>query len=134
MVLKYFKSKSICVFLIFVFLLQSCAVYQKTPVSIDEAVATKNKVLIVKTDNTKLKLKRIEQIDEKYFGVLKAEGNTVKVPLSETDVKTIQIINKSASTWGNIGIVVGSVFIVGIVILAISLKGGIMGDFTVPLN
>lgn len=56
----HFKRNSISAFLIFTFLLQSCTVYQKTPVSISEAATTNNKVVITKTDDTKHKYKKIE--------------------------------------------------------------------------
>jgi hypothetical protein len=48
-------------------MLQSCAVYQKTAVSLDEA-RLQTKVLITKTDGAKLKLKKVEQINGTYYG------------------------------------------------------------------
>lgn len=110
--LTYFKRKFGCAFLALVFLLQSCAVYQKKTVSIDEAVATKNKVLILTTNDTKLKLKKIELIDGKYYGILEDEDRKIiKTPLNESDIKTIRVLDKSASTWGTIGIVAGSLIV-----------------------
>ena len=114
--LKYCKSKFICVFLIFAFLLQSCTVYQKMPVSIEEAMATNRKILITKTDETKLKLFNIEQSDGKYYGYKKTKGKVEKILLIETDIKTIRILDKKTSdllTIGTIAIsVIGSVFII----------------------
>ncbi|WP_281298106.1 hypothetical protein [Flavobacterium limnophilum] len=106
MSLTYFKSKFVCVFLVFAFLLQSCAVYQKTHVSIDEAVTTENKVLIIKTDDTKLKLKKIEQIDGVYYGIIDGDREIVKVPLNKSEIKTIRILDKSTSTLSTIAVVV----------------------------
>ncbi len=106
MSLTYFKNKCVCVFLVFVFLLQSCAVYQKTPVSIEEAVTTNNKVLIIKTDDTKLKLKKIEQIDGVYYGIIDGDREIVKVPLNKSEIKTIRILDKSTSTLSTIAVVV----------------------------
>ena len=106
MSLTHFKSKFVCVFLVFVILLQSCAVYQKTPVSIEEAVTTKNKVLIIKTDDTKLKLKKIEQIDGVYYGIIDGDREVVKVPLNKSEIKTIRILDKSTSTLSTIAVVV----------------------------
>jgi len=99
------------VFLIFIFLLQSCTVYQKTPASISEAKTTNHKVMITKTNFTKHKFRKIEEIDGQYFGIIEVNGNLVKVPIAESDIKTIQIINRTASTWGTIGIVVGHRFL-----------------------
>lgn len=124
--LKYFKRKSVCIVLIFVFLLQSCAVYQKAPVSIEEAAATNNKVLIIDKNDAKLKYKKIEQIDGIYYGITKENGNIVKVPLTESEIKKIRVLDKTASTWGNIGIVTGTILVIGIIIVAISLQD--LGD------
>lgn len=111
MILKYFKSKFFCIFLGFVFLLQSCAVYQKTPVSITEAAATNHKVLIIKTDDSKLKLKKIELIDGMYYGIIDEEGKIKKILLTENTIKTIRVLDETASTWGTIGIIAGSLLI-----------------------
>ena len=115
--LRNFKSKLVCVSLVFVILLQSCAVYQKNPVSIEDAVTSNNKVLVITNNDTKLKLKRIELIEGKYYGISEDEDrNITRVPLNESDMKTIRILNKSASTWGTIGIVAGTILvIVGII-------------------
>lgn len=115
--LRYFKSKLVCVSLVFVILLQSCAVYQKTPVSIENAVTSNNKVLVITNNDTKLKLKKIELIDGKYYGISEDEDRKIiKTPLNESDIKTIRVLNKSASTWGTIGIVAGTILvIVGII-------------------
>lgn len=112
MLLRYFKSKLVCVFLIFVILLQSCAVYHKTPVSIEDAVTSNNKVLVIKNNDTKLKLKKIELVDGKYYGISEDEDRKIiKTPLNESDLKTIRVLDKSASTWGTIGIVAGSLLV-----------------------
>ena len=108
----YFKKKLVCGSLIFTFLIQSCTVYQKTPVSISEAVATDKKVLITKTDDTKQKFRKIEQIDGRYLGIIKSNGNLVNVPLIESDIKSIRTVNKAASTLGTVGIVSGVALIV----------------------
>jgi hypothetical protein len=60
-----FKVK-LFVFISFALMLQSCAVYQKTAVSLDEAAASNKKVLITKLIE-KLKQK-VEQINGTYYG------------------------------------------------------------------
>lgn len=111
--LRYFKSKLVCVFLIFVLLLQSCAAYHKTPVSIQDAVTSNNKVLVITNNDTKLKLKKIELIDGKYYGISEDEDRKIiKTPLNESDIKTIRVLDKSTSTWGTIGIVAGSLLVI----------------------
>ena len=108
----YFKKKLVCGSLIFAFLMQSCTVYQKTPVSISEAAITNRKVLFTKTDDTKQKFRKIEQIDTRYFGIIKANETLVNVPIVESEIKSIRPLNKSASTLGTVGIVSGVALIV----------------------
>jgi hypothetical protein len=97
-------------------MLQSCAVYQKTAVSLDEAAASNKKVLITKTDGAKLKLKKVEQINGTYYGVLKVDGTTEKIILLENDIRTIRVLNKTATTFGNIGIIAGSAIVIFMVV------------------
>ena len=111
--LRYFKSKLVCVLLIFVVLLQSCAAYHKTPVSIEDAVTSNNKVLVFTNNDAKLKLKKIELIDGKYYGISEDADRKIKrIPLNESDIKAIRVLDKSASTWGTIGIVAGSLLVI----------------------
>lgn len=124
MKLKKVKSKMICMLLIFALMLQSCAVYHKEAVSLDDAVASNGKVLITKTDGAKLKLKKVELIDGKYYGTTKVKGKIEKIILIKNDIRTIRIFNKTASTWGNIGITVGSLLVVLVIVAAISLQDG----------
>lgn len=121
MILPNLKNKTICFFLIMALILQSCAVYKKTPVTLNEAATADGKVLVVKTDNTKLKFKKIEQIDSVYYGLIKTKGQIEKIPLTESDLKTIRLLDKTATTIGNVAIVVGSLGIVLLVVAAIEL-------------
>ena len=84
--------------------------------------SSKAKVLVVKTNDEKLKLIKIEKIDGNYFGEIKTRKGIEKIPLSENDIKTIRIKNKSASTLGNVFIVIGSLGVVFIVVAAIELQ------------
>jgi uncharacterized protein with FMN-binding domain len=117
MIITNFKNKSICVCLVFVLLLQSCAVYHKTPVSIADATATNNKVLVTKTDDTKLKFKKIELTDGIYYGIAEDnKGKMVKTPLKDSEIKTIRILDKSNSTVLTIGIIVVPLVIVAVIL------------------
>jgi hypothetical protein len=119
---KSLKTKTVCFLLVLALIFQSCGVYKKTPVTLDEAVAADRKILVVKTDNTKLKFIRIEQIDGMYYGRVKNKGETEKILLTESDLKTIRVLDKTATNIGNIAIVVGSLGVVFLVIAAIELS------------
>jgi hypothetical protein len=122
--MKYFKSKFVCLFLVFVVILQSCAVYQKNLVSIEEATATNHKVLIIKTDDTKLKLKKIELINGKYYGVVKDDNwKIIKIRLNESEIKTIRVLDKSTSTLLTIGAVVVPIIAIIIIVSTADIYG-----------
>ena len=73
-------------------LLQSCVVYQKTSVPLNEA-KDKGKARVVKTDNTLLYVKNIEKIDSLYYEV---KGKK-KIILSSYEIKNIFLKDEKAS-------------------------------------
>jgi len=118
----YFKRKFSCILLSFLLVLQSCVAYKSSTSTLDEAVATNGKVLVVKTDGTKFKLIKIEQINGVYYGSMKTKNGIEKIQLNESDLKRISVLDKTASTLGTIGIVVGSLGIVILIIGAIAVQ------------
>ncbi len=126
MKLKNLKTKTVCFLLVIALILQSCSVYKRTSVTLDEAVTADRKILVVNTDNKKLKFIRIEQIDGMYYGHIKTKGKIEKIPLTESDLKTIRVLDKTATTIGNVAIVIGSLGIVFLVVVAIELSD--LGD------
>ncbi|MFT5252327.1 MAG: hypothetical protein ACI87N_001334 [Flavobacteriales bacterium] len=121
------KNKFISTILVFMLLLQSCTVYQKTAVTLDEAVASNRKTLITKTDGAKLKVKRVEQIDGTFYGIAKVEGKTEKIILVENDIKTVRVLNKTATTFGNIGIVAGSTIVIFTIVAIVAIGSAFGG-------
>ena len=122
MKLTNIKNKAICFLLAFTLVMQSCSVYKKTSVNLEEAYNSDTKVLIVKIDNTKLKFNRIKQNEGNYYGTLKTKGHMENVPLIASDLKTIRVLDKTTTTIGNVAIIIGSVGIVFLVIAAIELS------------
>jgi len=122
MKMNCFKRKFACLFLGFLIVLQSCVAYKSTSSTLGEAVASNGKVLTVKTDGTKFKFIKVEQIDGIYYGSLKSKNGIEKVRLDENDFKRISLFDKTASTWGTIGIIAGSLGVVFVVIAALSVQ------------
>jgi len=115
-----FKKRVFCLLLSLSFLVQSCNVYKRNPIAIEEAVEAKEKVRIIKNDNKKIFLKRIEKTDGVYYGVANYKGHFVKIPLDETNIQKIQIRDKTASTIVTIAtIVTGTGLLAGIVALIV---------------
>ena len=116
--LKYFKTKIVPITLVFVLLLQSCSIYKKTPVTLDEAVKANSKVVIERTNKEKIKLKKIENIDGKYVGIQKVKGETVSIPLDEKDIQSLRVLDNSQSTVATVFLVVGSAVLITAVVIA----------------
>jgi len=101
------RKKSICLVLIVVITLQSCSVYKKNSVNLNEASDAKSKVLVTRTNNEKIRFKKIVQIDSSYYGIKHANGEEIKIPLKESDIKSVRVLDKTNSTVETILLVLG---------------------------
>lgn len=90
--------KSIATLFIMLMMLQSCTIYKKGFITLDQAVQNESRVKIQTKNDEKIKLKKIVFENERYYGVNKVNDETVKIPLDEKQIKTIQEKNKSKST------------------------------------
>ena len=113
-------KKLISSFLLVIILLQSCVVYQKTSVSLEEAV-DKGKVKLITKKGEKVKYKKIIQKDSIYYGFdLKKlknvdgvfEWNEITYQLWDTEIESIHIKDKEKSTTRTIFLVLGSIPVV----------------------
>jgi PBP1b-binding outer membrane lipoprotein LpoB len=116
--LTYFKTKNISIILVSLLLFQSCSVYKKTPVTLDEAAKTNSRVLIQRVNKDKFKFKKIELIDGNYLGVQKVDGKTVSILLDEKDIQSIKVLDKAKTTLGNVALIIVSLGVIGLVIIA----------------
>lgn len=91
-----------------------------------EASATNHKVLIIKTDGTKLKFKKIKQVDGMYYGITEDDRGSNKTLLTPRDIEVIRVLDKSASTFLTIGTVVIPIVII-IIISAVDWGPGNLG-------
>lgn len=103
------KKRFVCLFLVFTLSFQSCSVYKKTAVTLNEAEKANLKTLVITTDNTKHRYSRIIKINDSYYGEVKAKGKIETILLSEEEIKSIRILDKTSSAIGNIAIVLVSV-------------------------
>ena len=113
MTLYYLKRKLTCTLLIFTILMQSCSVYEKESSTFDEAILAKSKVKATSSSGTKYIIKKLKKVDGEYQGEIKSNGVALlKTSLTESDYKTIQLKDKTASTLITVGIIVVPVAIV----------------------
>ncbi|WP_242156854.1 hypothetical protein [Aestuariivivens sediminis] len=122
---KYLKL--VAFFLATLMLIQGCTVYRTTPVTLEEASATNNKVKLKKIDNQTIKYKKIISINQEYFGVKKSKGDLINVPINKEDIKSIKIKNRYLSNLLSfLSVPVGVVVLISIIITIHVLLGGRM--------
>ncbi|WPR72585.1 hypothetical protein SLW70_05460 [Flavobacterium sp. NG2] len=114
-----FKKRTICHLLAILFTLQSCSIYKKTSITLDEAERTNLKTLVVTSDNKKNEYFQIVKIDSNYYGEKKLNGKIEKIPLSKAEIKNIRVLNKTATVLVNTAILAGTA---GAILLIIALK------------
>lgn len=108
------KNRLIGLFLVFTLTFQSCSIYKKANLSLSEAEKTNLKTLVITDDNIKHKYTRIIKIDDNYYGEINTKGKTEQKLLSEDEIKSIRILDKTSSTIGNIVIALATL---GIIVL-----------------
>lgn len=121
---------SIPAFLLILFVIQACNVYQKTPVGVEEAVRAQDRVKIVTTDKVFYEFKRLQRQNGELMGITtpdsdtaakltgypqEKEGRNIMIPLDENRLEYIYLRNRSKSRLLSYGIpavlVVGTVAI-----------------------
>lgn len=111
------------IFLYFL-LLQSCSVYHSDSTSVEEAVASDNRVRVVTLDNVYYEFKKLERENGQLYGVTgkKSEtakmladhkqipyGKNVRIALADEEVLAVYLKNRSMSRLVNYGVpVVGA--------------------------
>jgi len=84
------------VFAFVIFLGQSCTVYQKTTISLEQSI-DKGKVQVVTTEGREVKFKNIVSTNNVYFGVVSNEDGNANVQLSSGSIESIYLQDKTKS-------------------------------------
>ena len=83
--------------LILAILCQSCVVYHKTPVTLEQAARENTKTKIVLEDGRVEKFKSITHRDQQYFGTRKTRFDQVNIPIDVNAVSEVRVKNEKAS-------------------------------------
>jgi len=86
-----------CIVLTALLLFQSCRVYKKVPVTINEAVTSEKRIKIKTLDGNKLKFKRVVIVDGNYYGIKKVNGKLEKIPIDLNTIDTVREHNTTLS-------------------------------------
>ena len=117
--------KSISLSLIALLLLQTCVVYQKTPVAISEA-HDRGKVMVITNADEKLMFKKIIQKDSIYYGLTTKRGGDITQQLNVDEVMAIYLKDQNRSNRATIIVTVlitMSLTTLGLLLLAYALAG-----------
>lgn len=108
---KYLRT--IASILVLLILLQSCTVYRKTPISLNQAIESESEVKVKTIMNAKtFKFNRISEENGNFYGIKKGEDKIVKTPLDSKNILSIREKDRSASTILTIVVIVGSIMAV----------------------
>ena len=83
--------------MIITILCQSCVVYHKTPVTLEQAVQENTKTKILLEDGRVEKFKAIIRKDQHYFGMRKTGFDQVSIPINVNAVSEVRVKNEKAS-------------------------------------
>ncbi|MEM7085323.1 MAG: hypothetical protein AAF489_04025 [Bacteroidota bacterium] len=104
------KLKSVAAFLAILVLSQGCTAY-KGSITLDQAVAEKQKVKVTTKDNPKpYEFSKIELVDGKYIGFPKRYKSTKAVELKRENISLIKEHDKTTSniiTFSPLALIVG---------------------------
>jgi len=104
--LKYLKP--IAIFLAIQVLCQCCRVYYKEPVSVDEAMNNKLKMVkIITIDDRELRFDSIYYKNDKLCGLLRAKKGKSEVLIKEESIKEIYFLNPNKSAGFTLLLIVG---------------------------
>lgn len=132
-----FLSSILC----FIFLIQSCSIYHAESINLQQAEELNKDVRITTESGDKLKFKSIEEEGGDYFGLTRLKSKTSKelqkmgligretgklyaFGLETLNIQKIQEKNKTVSTLGTVGLVITGIFVIILIVAAISFGNG----------
>jgi len=81
------------------FLFQSCSVYYKNPISLEEAVEQEGKVKIRTVEGKNIKYKKIAFAEGQFYGTKMISGKWARISLNQDNIESVRLKNKSDSAW-----------------------------------
>ena len=89
--------KTNAIILILLTLFQSCVVYHKTPVTMEDAVQAETKTKVFLKDGRVEKFKSVTNQDGQFYGTRITGNGLVTIPLDVDSISQVQVKNKTAS-------------------------------------
>ncbi len=98
-------TNSILALFIVVIMLQSCTVYKRVNIRLDQAVQNENKVKVSTETNEKLKFKKVVLEKGDYYGIKIVKGKNERIPIDIEQIKGIKEKDNFTSVLGTVGTV-----------------------------
>ncbi len=107
------STKSKCLFLALMMLIQGCRVYKKETMTLEDASAANVAIKLKKNNGEEMTFTRIEKIDGEFFGIQESSQKIVQVPLKEEDIKELRLHNKAMSSVLGLGLgIIGTLTVI----------------------
>ena len=97
------QFKILIILLLFIGL-SSCTTYYKSSVTLEQAANEKSKVKVETTSNKVMKYQQVVNENGTFYGV---KTNDDKQPLNESEIKSVQLHDKTGSTGDSILAAIG---------------------------
>lgn len=106
--------KTIAHFFLAITLLQSCVVYQNTPVGLLQAEQSKKRVKLKTSTDQTYNFKQLVLEEKQFYGLKKEKGELVKIAITDSAAIEVFLRSKSKSTLATIGLIL--VPVIGLII------------------
>lgn len=91
------RLRTIALLLIGATMFQSCRVYKRESVSLDQAISEGKRVKIRTFDNKTYAYKSIEKKEGVYYGIKMIRKELVRTPIDTNNIKKVKLHNKTMS-------------------------------------
>ena len=118
------NSKLACIALSLTFFIQSCSIYKTSPVTLNEAFTQERKTKIELNSGEKIILEKIEFTNNVYYGYAIIRNQTIRIPLNESEIKNIHVLDKSSTRVVNTIITTTSLGLLILFVYALVASGG----------
>lgn len=88
---------------------QSCVVYHKTPVPLEQASQTRTKSKLIMPDGAVAEYKYLTEEKGVYYGVKKKKGDLQKTPIESHPDLEVFLKNEADSRWASLSLIIAPV-------------------------
>lgn len=111
--------RSVSFLLTFLILFQSCRVYKREMVTLDDAISEGKRVKIRAFDNMTYTYRSVEKVDGIYYGIKMKRKEMIRTPIDTNNIKKVKLHNKTMSIiYGTLIGAVAAFVVAGVIVVA----------------